>query len=73
MPRNVTVRVSTSAFVTPESPGEVTDRLDVSWSHPSLDSSTQLFDTSDGGESLGTCHLMRLATIGDRGTVYASK
>lgn len=49
-PDNITVRTSTAAFVTPESPGEVPDRLDVSWSRPSLDATTQLFETSDGGK-----------------------
>lgn len=48
-PNNVDVRVSTAAFVTPESPGEVPDRLDISWSRPSLDAATQLFETSNGG------------------------
>lgn len=48
-PNNVTVRVSTAAFLTPESPGEVPDRLDISWSRPSLDAATHRFETSDGG------------------------
>lgn len=51
-PNNVAVRVSTAAFVTPESPGEVPDRLDVSFGRPSLDAETQMFETSDGGKAL---------------------
>lgn len=53
-PNNVAVRVSTAAFVTPESPGEVPDRLDVSFGQPSLDAATQMFETSDGGKG-GYC------------------
>lgn len=49
-PSDVTVRVSTAAFVSPEAPGEVPDRLDLSWSRPSVDAATNMFDTDDGGE-----------------------
>lgn len=54
MPNDVTVAVSTTDFVSTgipsEVPGEVPDRLDVSWKSPSLDAATQLFATTDGGE-----------------------
>lgn len=52
-PNDVTVDISTAAFLfvgPPDSPGEVPDRLDVSWTTPTLDAATQLFETADGGE-----------------------
>ncbi len=53
-PNDVTVDISTAGFLfagPPDSPGEVPDRLDVSWTTPTLDAATQLFDTIDGGET----------------------
>ena len=55
-PNAVTVDISTAAFLftgPPDSPGEVPDRLDVTWTTPTLDAATQLFETADGGEKHG--------------------
>lgn len=51
-PNDVRVDISTPEFLFTDSPGEVPDRLDVSWTTPTLDAATQLFATVDGGEKI---------------------
>ncbi|CAM9321423.1 unnamed protein product, partial [Phaeothamnion confervicola] len=51
-PTEVAVQLSTAAFTSPEAPGEIPDRLDVSWSRPVVDAATGLFETNDGGATV---------------------